>query len=63
MKAVHYEMLPILTLEGVRELKVENDALREQVAALQQENASTQARLAAIEQRLTGGTAPLVAAR
>jgi hypothetical protein len=56
MKAVHYEMLPILTLEGVRELKAENDALREQVQTLE-------ARLANIESFLIGGTPALAAAR
>jgi hypothetical protein len=55
-KAVRYNLIPLLMLQGLRELKSENDALREQ-------NASLEARLAAIEQRLNGGTTPLVAVR
>jgi hypothetical protein len=73
-KGVRYERLPVLLLEGVKELKAENDALREQVVTqdaahlaeiqtLQEQNASLEARLAAIEQRLNGGSVPLVAAR
>jgi hypothetical protein len=55
-KGIHYEQLPVLLLEGVKELKAENDALKEQNAALE-------ARLAAIEQRLTRDTPPLVDVR
>jgi hypothetical protein len=51
-KRVHYERLPILMLQGIRELKTENDGLREQLAAERQRNDSLEARLAAIEAML-----------
>jgi hypothetical protein len=55
-KSVHYERLPLLMLQGMRELKAENDALREQ-------NASLEARLAGIELLLSGGAGSMVASR
>ncbi len=44
-KAVNYSRLPLLTIQAVKELKAENDRLKEQNAALER-------RLAAIEARL-----------
>jgi hypothetical protein len=61
-KAVHYERLPLLMLQGIRELKAENDSLRDELVAERQRNDGLEARLAALEQRLNG-TALLVAAR
>jgi hypothetical protein len=62
-KGVRYEQLPVLLLEGVKELKAENDALRTELAVKDDQLATVEARLAVIEQRLNGATAPLVAAR
>jgi hypothetical protein len=67
-KRVHYERLPVLMLQGIRELKAENDTLaaenallRELLAAQQQQNATQEARLAALERAI--GTAPVVQAQ
>jgi hypothetical protein len=62
-KQVDYSKLPLLTLQAVKELKAENDALKQQHkaaikslkaenAALQQRNAELDARLTALEQLL-----------
>jgi hypothetical protein len=67
LKSVRYHHLPLLLLQGIGELQDENDSLREELAAQQSahqtEMADLQSRLEAIEQRLTGGTVPLVATR
>jgi hypothetical protein len=53
-KGVHYERLPILMLQGMRELESENSSLREQLAA-------QEARLVALEAMMDGQ--PLQASR
>jgi hypothetical protein len=62
-KGVRYEQLPVLLLEGVKELKAENDVLTTDNATLREQVQTLEARLAAIEQRLNGDTASLVATR
>jgi hypothetical protein len=69
-KTVHYERLPIVMLQGMRDLKAENDVLSARAAAAEAENAAMgeqiqalESRLAAIEQLLRGGTLSLAAAR
>jgi hypothetical protein len=47
----------------VAALRAEMGEKDQEIAALRQQNASFEARLAAIEQRLNGGTVPLVTAR
>jgi hypothetical protein len=59
-KRVHYERLPILMLQGIRELNEENTALRAEMQAKDNRIAALEDRLAAIERHL--GTAPLVQA-
>jgi hypothetical protein len=49
-KTVNYSKLPLLLLQGVRELKQANDALQTQNAKLQQDNATLEARVTALEQ-------------
>ena len=44
-KTVNYSKLPLLTIQAVKELKVENDALKQQ-------NATLAARLTALEQMI-----------
>ncbi len=62
-KAVNYSKLPLLTLQAIKELKAENDALRKENAAIQQQQqkqfaaqqsqlAAQQAQLAAQQQQL-----------
>jgi len=50
-KAINYSKLPLFTIQAMKELKAENDALREQVAALKRqfENDPTKARVAELE--------------
>jgi hypothetical protein len=50
-KAIDYSKLPLLTIQAVKELKAENDALKEQVAALKQqvENDPLNQRVAELE--------------
>jgi hypothetical protein len=53
-KAVHYERLPLLLLQGMREMQTENDALREQVVTQQADLDDVRSRLAALERALVG---------
>jgi hypothetical protein len=48
---------------GVADLQAQMQQKDERIGALEQQNASLESRLAAIEQRLNGGTVPLVAMR
>jgi len=62
-KAVDYSELPLLTIQAVKELKAENDALKKRVDALeelQSENVALKQHLAEIERLLTNalGNAP-----
>ena len=55
-KAVNYSELPLLTIQAVKELKAENDALKERVADLEElknDNVALKQRLAEIERLLT----------
>jgi hypothetical protein len=61
-QTVNYSKLPLLTIQAVKELKAENDALKaqnakllEQSEALKKENAAIEARLAALEKLLQPG--------
>ncbi len=51
-KQVNYSKLLLLLLQSVRELKQENDLLKQDAAAAKQQNADLQQRLAAIEKTL-----------
>ena len=51
-KAVNYGKLPMLMLQAIKDLKAENDSLRQQNARLQKQNAGIDARLTAVEQRI-----------
>ena len=62
-KAIDYSELPLLTIQAVKELKAENDALKKRVDALeelQSENVALKQHLAEIERLLTNalGNAP-----
>jgi hypothetical protein len=48
-KAIDYSQLPLLTIQAVKELKAENDALKAQSAALKAQNDQLVDRIAAIE--------------
>ena len=55
-KAVDYSKLPLLTIQAVKELKTENDALKHRIADLEElknENAALKQRMAEIEKLLT----------
>jgi hypothetical protein len=55
-KAVDYSELPLLTIQAVKELKAENDALKTRVADLEElktENVALKQRLTEIEKLLT----------
>ncbi len=69
-KAVHYERLPLLMLQGIRELEAESATLRDQVTgqgdelqALREQDASLEARLAALERLARAGQAVVQAQR
>jgi len=54
-KAVDYSKLPLLTIQALKELKAENDTLKERVADLEElknENVALKQRLAEIERLL-----------
>ena len=51
-KQVNYSKLPLLLLQSVRELKQENDLLKQQAEAAEKQNAELRRRLAAIEKTL-----------
>jgi len=52
-KSVHYEQLPFLALESIKELKQQADLSESKVRALERENRELRERLEAIERRLT----------
>ena len=60
-KAVRYSLLPLLLLQGVKDLNAENAALQVQMQEKDDRVASLEARLAALE-RLVGAGQPLVQA-
>jgi hypothetical protein len=51
-KAVNYSKLPLLTLQAVKELKAENDNLKQQINEQQQELTEQQQQMAAIKELL-----------
>jgi hypothetical protein len=52
IKSVHYEQLPFLTLESVKELKAQADVRDAKLQSLEKENRALRERLAAIERKL-----------
>jgi hypothetical protein len=51
-KAVDYSKLPLLTVQAVRELKAENDAVKLRNAALDAKNAALETRVAELERQM-----------
>ncbi len=51
-RAVNYSKLPLLMLQAIKEMKAEQDTLKQQNAALQQQNGTLQTRLATLERMM-----------